>query len=167
MFLSYTLVHFAPTHLCRFTVRVSITLALAAFLGSMSLPLVCCCQQTCDDIFVTGLNQSVVDLPATHRDAPNVIAIGRGKFHEASPLQCDKKCRNINLLCIDYAFQPRLSSRLTLGRFALPRNPYDYGGRDSHPSFCYSCQHSLFASLHQGSPRQLQRNTNALLPLNI
>ena len=31
--------------------------------------------------------------------------------------------RNINLLCIDYACRPRLSSRLTLGGLALPRNP--------------------------------------------
>ena len=31
--------------------------------------------------------------------------------------------RNIYLLCIDYAFRPRLSSRLTLGGLALPRNP--------------------------------------------
>ena len=31
--------------------------------------------------------------------------------------------RNINLLCIGYALRPRLSSRLTLGGLALPRNP--------------------------------------------
>ena len=31
--------------------------------------------------------------------------------------------RNINLLCIGYACLPRLSSRLTLGGLALPRNP--------------------------------------------
>ncbi len=31
--------------------------------------------------------------------------------------------RNIYLLCIDYALRPRLSSRLTLGGLALPRNP--------------------------------------------
>jgi hypothetical protein len=33
------------------------------------------------------------------------------------------RCRNINLLCIDYAFRPRLSFRLTLGGFTFPRNP--------------------------------------------
>jgi len=43
--------------------------------------------------------------------------------------------RNINLLAIDYAFRPRLRSRLTLGRRTLPRNPYAIGGGDSHPSF--------------------------------
>ena len=36
--------------------------------------------------------------------------------------------RNINLLCIDYAFRPRLSSRLTLGGSAFPRNPWSFGG---------------------------------------
>ena len=34
-----------------------------------------------------------------------------------------QRYRNINLLCIDYALRPRLSSRLTLGGLALPRNP--------------------------------------------
>ena len=33
------------------------------------------------------------------------------------------RCRNINLLCIDYAFRPRLSFRLTLGGFTFPRKP--------------------------------------------
>ena len=43
--------------------------------------------------------------------------------------------RNINLLAIDYAFRPRLRSRLTLSRRTLLRNPYAIGGGDSHPSF--------------------------------
>ncbi len=43
--------------------------------------------------------------------------------------------RNINLFAIDYAFRPRLRSRLTLGRRTLPRNPWTIGGGDSHPSF--------------------------------
>ena len=42
--------------------------------------------------------------------------------------------RNINRLCIDYAFRPRLSSRLTLGGLAFPRNPWTSGGGVSHPS---------------------------------
>ena len=43
--------------------------------------------------------------------------------------------RNINLLAIDYAFRPRLRSRLTLSRRTLLRNPWAIGGGDSHPSF--------------------------------
>jgi hypothetical protein len=42
---------------------------------------------------------------------------------------------NINQLCIDYAFRPRLSSRLTLGGLAFPRNPWAFGGGVSHSSF--------------------------------
>src|SRR6185503_17977516 len=41
---------------------------------------------------------------------------------------------DINQLCIDYASRPRLSSRLTLGGLAFPRNPWAYGGGVSHPS---------------------------------
>ena len=41
---------------------------------------------------------------------------------------------NINQLCIDYASRPRLSSRLTLGGLAFPRNPWAYGGGVFHPS---------------------------------
>lgn len=41
---------------------------------------------------------------------------------------------NINQLCIDYACRPRLSSRLTLGGLAFPRNPWAFGGGVSHPS---------------------------------
>src|SRR5437588_287364 len=41
---------------------------------------------------------------------------------------------NINPLCIDYASRPRLSSRLTLGGLAFPRNPWAFGGGVSHPS---------------------------------
>ena len=43
-------------------------------------------------------------------------------------------CWNINQLCIDYAFRPRLSSRLTLGGLAFPRNPWAFGGGVSRPS---------------------------------
>ena len=43
--------------------------------------------------------------------------------------------RNINLLAIDYAFRPRLRSRLTLSRRTLLRKPWAIGGEDSHLSF--------------------------------
>ena len=44
------------------------------------------------------------------------------------------KCRNINLLSIDYAFRPRLRSRLTLGGRPFPRKPWIFDGQDSHLS---------------------------------
>ncbi len=43
-----------------------------------------------------------------------------------------RRCRNVNLLCVGYAFRPRLSPRLTLGRLALPRKPWVYGGGVFH-----------------------------------
>ena len=42
---------------------------------------------------------------------------------------------NINPLSIDYACRPRLRSRLTLGGTTWPRNPWSFGGRDSHSAF--------------------------------
>ena len=42
---------------------------------------------------------------------------------------------NINPLAIDYAFRPRLRSRLTLSRRTLLRNPWTIGEGDSHPFF--------------------------------
>ena len=42
--------------------------------------------------------------------------------------------RNVRLLRIGYASRPRLSSRLTLGGLALPRNPWAFGGRVSRPA---------------------------------
>ena len=42
---------------------------------------------------------------------------------------------NINVIPIDYAFRPRLRSRLTLRRLTLRRNPWTFGGSVSHTSF--------------------------------
>ena len=61
----------------------------------------------------------------------------RGEPVSTPGLEWARNCwyRNINRLCIDYACRPRLSSRLTLGGLAFPRNPWTYGGGVSHPSF--------------------------------
>ena len=40
--------------------------------------------------------------------------------------------RNLHLLSIGYASRPRLRSRLTQGRSALPWNPWIFGRKDSH-----------------------------------
>ena len=42
------------------------------------------------------------------------------------------KYRNLNLLSIDYAFRPRLRSRLTQSRSALLWKPWIFGLEDSH-----------------------------------
>src|SRR6187431_237349 len=65
--------------------------------------------------------------------------------------------RNINLLAIDYAFRPRLRSRLTLSRRTLLRNPWAIGGGDSHPSFA---THAGILTSHAstaGLPRRFTR----------
>ncbi len=50
------------------------------------------------------------------------------------------QCRNFHLLSIGYAVKPRLRSRLTRGRSALPRKPWISGQEDSH----------LFLATHSG-----------------
>ena len=68
-------------------------------------------------------------------------------------------------MCIDYAFRPRLSPRLTLGGRALPRKPYPYGDVDFDHIYRYLCPDSHFQSLHGRLPLPLQRNWNAFLLL--
>ena len=75
------------------------------------------------------------------------------------------RCRNINLLAIDYAVRPRLRSRLTLGGRAWPRKPEVFGEEDSHLLCRYSCLHLLFHELHVCLPVTLLRAWNAPLPL--
>lgn len=65
----------------------------------------------------------------------------------------------MNPFPIDYAFQPRLRGRLTLGRLPLPRKPRVFGERVFHPSFRYSCLHPPFRPLQQPSPGRLPQAT--------
>src|SRR5271154_1575147 len=73
--------------------------------------------------------------------------------------------RNINLFPIDYGFRPRLRSRLTLRRLTLRRNPWTFGGRVSHSSDRYSCQHSHLRYLQQTLRFTFTDLRNAPLPL--
>ena len=59
---------------------------------------------------------------------------GQPLSNSVSALARARRYWNINQLCIDYASRPRLSSRLTLGGLAFPRNPWAYGGGVSHSS---------------------------------
>ena len=72
--------------------------------------------------------------------------------------------RNINLLAIDYAFRPRLRSRLTLSRRTLLRNPWAIGGGDSHPSFVTHAGILTSEPSTAGFPRRFTGDRNALLP---
>ena len=59
-----------------------------------------------------------------------------------------RRYRNINLSSIDYAFRPRLRSRLTLGGRTFPRKPWAFGDQDSHLVFRYSCLHGHLYKVH-------------------
>ena len=82
---------------------------------------------------------------------------------------------NINQLCIDYAFRPRLSSRLTLGGLAFPRNPWAFGGGVSHPSLAtHACiltryrstsGHPAASLQHRRSPTTRTRGADPQLRL--
>ena len=70
-----------------------------------------------------------------------------------------RRPRNIDLVPIDYAFRPRLRSRLTLRRLASRRNPWTFGDSVSHTVYRYSCQHSHFRYLQESSRISLHRLT--------
>ena len=74
------------------------------------------------------------------------------------------KYRNINLLSIDYAFRPRLRIRLTLDGVTWSRNPWIFGGSDSHTPYRYSCRHQLLWDLQHSSRYAFVGKHNALLP---
>ena len=95
-----------------------------------------------------------------------------GPNGQANPIRTDNlrdpshtsRCRNINLLPIDYPLRARLRGRLTLRGLALRRNPWDFGERASHPLYRYSCQHSHFRYLHGRLPSRFNGLRNAPLP---
>ncbi len=66
---------------------------------------------------------------------------------------------SVNPIPIDYGFRPRLRGRLTLLGLTLSRNPWTFGDRVSHSVCRYSCQHSHFRYLQEGSPHSLRRPT--------
>jgi len=70
-----------------------------------------------------------------------------------------RRLRNIHRIPIDYAFRPRLRSRLTLRRLTLHRNPWTFGDSVSHAVCRYSCQHSHFRYLQDPSRVSLHRPT--------
>src|SRR5688500_20097868 len=118
-------------------------------------------------------------LPA-HLCRFRVRSVWRGYFLEplrsrSNPIRTDNlqdpshtsRCRNINLLPIDYPLRARLRGRLTLRGLALRRNPWAFGDRASHPVYRYSCQHSHFRYLHRRLPSGFIGLRNAPLPLAL
>ena len=72
--------------------------------------------------------------------------------------------RNVDLLSIDYAFRPRLRSRLTLGGFTFPRKPWTFGERDSHSLYRYSSWHIHLLPLQSPSRNPFDADSDAPLP---
>ncbi len=97
--------------------------------------------------------------PPTYTLKPPYPTDGRAIFLRHSIGQTTLyKYGNINPLSIDYAFRPRLRLRLTLGGFTWPRNPWIFGGRDSHPPCRYSSQHLLLCYLQCSLPVHLHQH---------
>ena len=72
---------------------------------------------------------------------------------------------NINPLSIDYAFRPRLRVRLTLGGFTVPRKPWVFGERDSHPLYRYSFRHNHFRYVQASLPSPFTRSERSPTPV--
>ena len=67
-----------------------------------------------------------------------------------------RRCRNVDLLSIDYALRPRLRCRLTPGGRTCPGKPWDSGGQNFHLAFRYSCPHNRQCEVHGPSPAPLR-----------
>ena len=81
------------------------------------------------------------------------------------PITPRKWCRNVDLLSIEFAFRLPLRPRLTLGGRPFPRNPWAFGGRDSHPSYRYSYRHPHFPCLQPPLQSTFNGLGNAPLPV--
>lgn len=92
------------------------------------------------------------------------LALLRG-FGIRTTVRSLRRCRNVRLLSIDYAYRPRLRSRLTLGGFTFPRNPWACGEQDFHLLYRYSTRHIHFLTLQRPFRDAFTADRNALLPL--
>lgn len=152
----------------RLPVSVSGTGALAsleAFLGSVSF----CSSGTFFPLpFTAQLPQTGFFL-CLHLTAWTDSSIRLQLYPPASPLRSIGfwRYRNLCLLSFDYAFRPRLRSRLTLSGRTFLRNPSAFGGQDSHLSFRYSYRHSHLCCVHTLSRACFSRFHNAPLPMSI
>ena len=71
------------------------------------------------------------------------------------------QCRNLHLLSIGYALRPRLRSRLTQGRSALPWKPWIFGRKDSHlPLATHS---GILSSIPSTAPYRYSFNEYSML----
>ena len=103
----------------------------------------------------------------SYRDRNNAWATNSPSRNRSCELHLSNSAvrpRNINLVSIDDAFRPGLRIRLTpRGRTCLGK-PWNFGDRDSHPVFRYSCPHNHFLPLHGNSRLRFDAGRNAPLP---
>ena len=97
-------------HLCRFTVRSTLSYCLEAFPGSSSHHFTAKCSS------MLCLGDMPADLPAGFLRSQTGISNTRMTFSTPSLLRTCNRSRIINLVPISYASQPRLRGRLTLLR---------------------------------------------------
>ena len=95
---------------------------------------------------------------ASRRASPTLgarLPADAGDSHWPQPLSFSdprlnpRRCRNVDLPSIDYAFRPRLRCRLTPGGRTCPGKPWDSGDGDFHPIFRYSCPHNRWLEVHR------------------
>jgi hypothetical protein len=146
----------------------SLTMLLPSALGSSPHPPVSVCgtgtEQTIAAFLGTWLTRfptsiSVRITPSRLQDGfanPDGTSLARGFPFRARALHIRPhssvalQCRNFSLLSIGYGFRPRLRSRLTQGRSALPWKPRIFGREDSHlPLATHS---GILSSIHSTAP---------------
>ena len=117
-------------------------LRLAAFPGSLASMT---CLQLTSQFHVAPQSYNHPDLPkwSPYMHVPGLPTPGSSSLLRPH-ITTYKKSRNINLVPIDYALQPRLRGRLTLLRLTSCRKPGTSGVRVFHPHYRYSYQHSHF-----------------------
>ena len=82
-------------------------------------------------------------------------------YPSASPHFKILQCRNLHLLSIGYALRPRLRSRLTQGRSALPWKPWIFGRMDSHHTL--ATHSGILSSRSSTAPYRYSFDESAML----
>ena len=125
------------------------SMSLEAFLGSLE-------SECFDSVESSPSRFSLIDVTDFLMHQPLRLDLNPFTGHSyLSPSlhQSYKQYRNLNLLSIDYAFQPRLRSWLTQGRRTLPWKPWSIGGKDSH--LPYVTHTGILTSKRSSSPLDL------------
>ena len=107
-------------------------------------------------------------LPPPHMatSLQRAIRSARGPFASPSPFRLDAPgLRNIDRMSIHQVRRTDGRPRLTLGRLALPRNPWSSGEGVSLPLCRYLCLHLLFRLLQHPSRNAFSGGRNAPLPI--